>query len=282
MIYPRGEGETAPQATALAPGVTKVVTSESTDYVFLSTTPLTYSGEGVDFTGLSGAVRVGHDGKATLVLSSGPGKVGYKSSTVSSDVPFEKVVSAGGKEAATVPAPTWSIQAPDMQLVGQPVSPGVTKVAANGVTHYSVDAPATITAVDGEVQLEARRATVVIDHDKIRFVVPEHAYARLSVGAVGVRGVGPFDLTFTHDAITGKVDGDVRTLVTTWPLDLTRPMYRMDGVRWYAGFADEHSIVKGTKPPNSASPWVFPRARTMSKSPSGSGRSCPRRPHGKP
>jgi len=28
-----------------------------------------------------------------------------------------------------------------------------------------------------------------------------------------------------------------------------RPMYRMDGVRWYAGFGDEHSITKGTTAP---------------------------------
>ena len=40
-----------------------------------------------------------------------------------------------------------------------------------------------------------------------------------------------------------------RTLVTTWPEKIVRPGYWMDGVRWCAGFADEHSIVKGTKTP---------------------------------
>jgi hypothetical protein len=40
-----------------------------------------------------------------------------------------------------------------------------------------------------------------------------------------------------------------RTLVTTWPERITRPMYRMDGVRWYAGFADEHSIYTGATAP---------------------------------
>jgi hypothetical protein len=92
-------------------------------------------------------------------------------------------------------------------------------------------------------------ATVEIGKQQIRFVVPERAYAQLSVGNVGVRGVGPFDLTFTLEGITGKVDGDIRTIVTTWPEKITRPGYAMDGVHWYAGFSDEHSIVKGTLAP---------------------------------
>jgi hypothetical protein len=61
--------------------------------------------------------------------------------------------------------------------------------------------------------------------------------------------MGPFDLAFTPETITGKTDGGIRTLVATWPEKITRPGYHMDGVRWYAGFADEHSIVKGTKTP---------------------------------
>jgi hypothetical protein len=61
--------------------------------------------------------------------------------------------------------------------------------------------------------------------------------------------MGPFDLTFTPEGITGTVDGDVRTLVTTWPEKIVRPGYWMDDVRWCAGFADEHSIVKGTATP---------------------------------
>jgi hypothetical protein len=48
------------------------------------------------------------------------------------------------------------------------------------------------------------------------------------------------------------VDGDIRTIVTTWPEKINRPGYSMDGVRWYAGFSDEHSFVKGTKTPQFA------------------------------
>ena len=204
VLYPRGAGESAPTATQLAPGVTKVVTAESTDYVFLSTTPLAYAGDGVEFAGFAGAVRVAKDGKVTLVLSAGPGKVGYKGHVIESPIPFERIVS-GDTQVERIPAPTWTI---DTQL------PPVT-VESNGV----------------------------------RFVVAEHKYVELTHGNVGVRGVGPFDLTLTPEGITGKVDGDIRTIVTTWPAKITRPMYWMDGVLWYAGFADEHSIIKGTASP---------------------------------
>ena len=46
VLYPRGAGEAAPVVTQLAPGVTKVVTAEGTDYVFLSTAPLTSAAKG--------------------------------------------------------------------------------------------------------------------------------------------------------------------------------------------------------------------------------------------
>ena len=204
VLYPRGAGEAAPTATQLAPGVTKVVTAESTDYVFLATTPLTFTGEGVEFIGLAGAVRIAKDGKATLVLSAGPGKVGYKGHVIESPVPFAKTI-AGGKTNEKIPAPTWAIN--------------------------------------------SQLPPVTVESNRVRFVVAEHKYVELTHGAVGVRGVGPFDLTFTPDGITGKVDGDIRTIVTTWPEKITRPGYTMDGVRWYAGFADEHSISKGTTTP---------------------------------
>ncbi len=204
IVYPRGVGETTPTATQLAPGVTKVVTAEGTDYVFLSTVPLAYEGEGVVFAGLAGAVRVAKDGKATLVLSAGPGKAGYKGSVVESAVPFERLVSAG-KTIETIPAPKWGIAAP----------------------------------------LQA----VTVESNGVRFVAGERKYVELTRGNVGVRGVGPFDLTFTPDGIVGKVDGDIRTLVTTWPENVTRPGYTMDGVRWCAGFADEPSISKGMATP---------------------------------
>ena len=183
VLYPRGKGEPAPTATRLAPGVTKVVTAEGTDYVFLSATPLEFKGEGLEFNGHAGAVRVPKAGQPELEMLRGR-KLSFKGKTV------------------------------------------------NG--------PA------------AAEPHVIAEGGKVRFVAPAPVYVKLTHGNVGVRGMGPFDLTFTPESITGTVDGGVRTLVTTWPEKIVRPGYWMDGVRWCAGFADEHSLYKGSEPPQFA------------------------------
>jgi hypothetical protein len=180
VLFPRGAGETTPTATQLAPGVTKVVTTEGTDYVFLSTTPLEYKGDGIEFSGQAGTVRIPNTGKPELVLLRGS-KLKYKGKTV------------------------------------------------NG--------PA------------ANEQQVIAEGGKVRFFAPAPVYVKLTNGNMGVRGMGPFDLTFTPDGIIGKVDGDIRTIVTTWPEKIVRPGYWMDGVRWCAGFADEPSISKGMATP---------------------------------
>ncbi|HUS48065.1 MAG TPA: hypothetical protein VM098_08095 [Phycisphaerae bacterium] len=183
VLFPRGAGETEPTATQLAPGVTRVVTQDGTDYVFLSATPLEYKGEGLEFAGQAGAVRVPKAGEPELVLLRGS-KLSFKGKTVSGPAAAEPQVTAEG--------------------------------------------------------------------GKIRFVAPAPVYVNLKHGNAGVRGMGPFDLTFTPEGITGTVDGGVRTIVTTWPEKITRPGYWMDGVRWSAGFADEHSIYKGAAAPQFA------------------------------
>ena len=97
VLYPRGAGEAAPTATQLAPGVTKVVTAEGTDYVFLATTPLEFKGEGIEFSGQSGAVRVPKSGEPQLLLLRGS-RLSFKGKTAESPAPAEPQVTAeGGK-----------------------------------------------------------------------------------------------------------------------------------------------------------------------------------------
>ena len=179
VLYPRGAGEAEPTAAQLAPGVTKVVTGEGTDYVFLSAEPLEFKGEGIEFAGQAGAVRVPKQGEPELLLLRG------------------------------------------------------SRLAFRGQV----------------VEAAAGKPQVTADGNTVRFVAPTPEYVNLAHGNVAVRGLGPFDLTFTPERITGTVDGDIRTLVCTWPEQIVRPGYWMDGVRWCAGFADEHSIVKGTATP---------------------------------
>ena len=252
VLYPRNGNEKSPTTSLLAPGVMKVATPKSTDYVFLSTTPIEYEADGIAFNGQAGSVRLWNDGKVTLALSAGPGRIGYEGQIIESDVPVEKTLTAGEAPDTTISRPEYAVDTPPAPDDGRQVREHLIKSTDDGVTTYFLHAPATTTVTIADIHLHARRAVVRIHADRVRFTVPEQSYAQLSAGNVGVRGMGPFDLTFTPQSITGQVDGQVRTLVTTWPQKIMRPAYWMDEVRYYAGFADEHSIVKGTETPQFA------------------------------
>jgi hypothetical protein len=105
------------------------------------------------------------------------------------------------------------------------------------------------------VPVEAPAATGTVaeaPNGGTRFTAPAGVYVRLTQGSRGVRGVGPFDLVFRDDGIAGSVSGPTRSLVVTWPDAITRPMYRMDGRRYCAGWADDHSIGKSQTTPQFA------------------------------
>ncbi|MEI6518818.1 MAG: hypothetical protein WCO98_02055 [bacterium] len=254
VIYPRKADEPAPVITSLATGVVKIEHPEGIDYTFMSSTPLTYNADGILFEGSAGAVRIGKDGIITLVLTSGHGRIGYKGTIISGVAPFEKTIKVSDIKIGetVIPSATSSI-AIVPQLTGhQDVAPGVKKVQKDNSFEYIVDAGKSISNVvasDGNVKIDAGKALIYSDGKSVRFIVPDAVYAKMSIGNVGVRGVGPFDLTFAADKITGKVEGKTRTIATTWPEKITRPMYHMDGDRWFAGWADDHSITKGTATP---------------------------------
>lgn len=91
VVYPRKDGEEVPSVSKLADGVLKVVTHESTDYVFESDTPLNFNRDGVVFTGKAGAVRVFND-HVVLCLNAGNGKIGYQGYVLSGSGAFERTV----------------------------------------------------------------------------------------------------------------------------------------------------------------------------------------------
>ncbi len=90
VVYPHKDAEPVPTCTDLGGGV-KVTTTESTDYLFISDTPLHFAKEDVVFTGKAGAVRVFAD-RVVLCLNAGNGQVGYKGCVFSGPGPFERVV----------------------------------------------------------------------------------------------------------------------------------------------------------------------------------------------
>lgn len=93
-VYPRRDGEPAPQCQLLAPGVMRVKTPESTDTVFLADAPLAIDRDEIVFTGTAGAVRVFAD-RVVLCLSAGNGRIGYRGHVLEGQGPFEEVVPLG-------------------------------------------------------------------------------------------------------------------------------------------------------------------------------------------
>jgi hypothetical protein len=188
----------------------------------------------------------------TLALTGGAGRVGYKGWVVEGIAPFERSVPVSqikpGTERVPVPSSAISSGFPDPK--GEKLAEGVWHLP--GLTDYTVDSPTPVVFRDAKVSVEARKARILVEAPGIRFVVAEPLYAKLTVGNVGVRGVGPFSLLFSHRLIEGHVDGRMRSIVTTWPEGIVRPMYKMDGVRYCAGWADDHSIAKGTQTPQFA------------------------------
>jgi len=254
LIYPREEKEPPPAVQRLAEGALKITHPEGTDYAFVSSSHLKFDGEGVTFEGCVGAVRVRKD-NVTLALSGGTGSVGYKGHVLEGTAPFERTipigqVKPGVERIASGPSTIgWDASPSD----GEKLAPGVTRPHMIDQTDYTIDSPTPVLFRDARISVEARKARIqIVPRGGIRFIVPEASYAKLTVGNIGVRGVGPFDLRFRHDRVTGKVDGRMRAIVTTWPESIVRPMYHMDGVRYCAGWADDHSISKGTKTPQFA------------------------------
>ena len=128
----------------------------------------------------------------------------------------------------------------------------MTRTDENAATRYRLTGPGTASFRDPSVRLEGGPAEVVVSAGTVRFLAAPGSYVKLAAGNRGVRGVGPFDLTFTDGGIRGTVAGPTRSLVVTWPADIVRPMFTMDGVRYCAGWADDHSIGKGTDTPQLA------------------------------
>ena len=253
VLYPRGDNEPPPQIRVLSDGVMKITHPEGTDYVFLGASPVSYESEGVVFNGRAGAVRL--DAKSVvLVKGSGEGQVGYKGRIVTGTAAVEKRFVLAQLVAGTenVAAPKGAILLPAVAATEQKVADGVMRgELGNGVIRYRLQGEGHTSFKDKAVRLEGVTAVVDISADSVRFIAG-FGYFKLSAGNRCVRGIGPFDLSFTETGMTGRVEGETRSLVASWPEGIVRPMFQMDGVRYFAGWPDDHSIGKGTSTPQFA------------------------------
>ncbi|MCX5658502.1 MAG: hypothetical protein NTW19_02120 [Planctomycetota bacterium] len=247
VAYPRGQGEGQPQSTRLGPDAVKVKHDAGTDYVLLAPHGGKYVGEDVTLDGSAVAVRLGAD-EVTLAIMGGAGKVAYKGHSIEGVAPIEKTVKLSEPEGvAKVAPPSDSLieHRPQLKNHAETAVPGVKKAVDGDRSEYIVVSDRPVNFDDGRVRIEGRQAVVYVAKESVRFVALEPTYVKLVVGKQAIRGVGPFDLTFTADSVTGTVAGKTRSLALTRPEKIIRPMFHLDGVRWYAGFSDDTAPYRG-------------------------------------
>ena len=251
LLYPRGEGEASPKVTRPSANMVKVTHAEGVDYLVLAASNVKADADDVKAEASAAAVRVRGD-EVTLAILKGVGRVEYKGYAIEGVGPFEKTVKLAsvkaGVEKVSGDAKNRIAYTPALKDHAE-LSPGVKKASSGANVEYVVDSASPVVLVEGDVTIEATRAVIVRSERGVRFVVPVGTYAKLTSGTSGVRGVGPFDLTFTNDTITGEVKGDARSIVVTKPANIIRPMFHLDGVRWYAGYSDDTAPFRGRSDP---------------------------------
>ncbi len=119
VAFPHKDGEATPRVTQLADGVLKIVTAESTDYVFAGDAPVKFVQEDVIFTGKAGAVRVFPD-RVVLCLNSGTGQIGYKGYVFNGPGPFERTVKTADLKQNLV-----QVDGYEKKIVTQEIAPGI-------------------------------------------------------------------------------------------------------------------------------------------------------------
>ncbi|MBA3685389.1 MAG: hypothetical protein H0W72_09125 [Planctomycetes bacterium] len=119
VLFPRKNGEAAPKAEKLADGCLKVVTSESTDYIFIGDAAQSVDRDGVTFSARAGTVRVYQD-KVVFAITAGSGTIGYKGCRFTGPAPFERTVrTADLKKGDTKAADTYEKKQQSIDLGGK-------------------------------------------------------------------------------------------------------------------------------------------------------------------
>jgi hypothetical protein len=239
VLFPRAKDGPPPQVEQPAPGVVKVTHAEGSDWIFCGPDRIEWSNGVVAFKGTAGAVRLAKDGSVGLQLLAGAGEISYRGAGVRGTAPLERTIAGSSLK----PGIEEVRPARDFAVSAQVLQPGQADeeyIAADPSNRYT----------KGAVKITGGRGTVrVHDGGKIRFATPDTTYVEMTCGKVGIRGMGPFDLTYSPDRWSGTVDGIRRTLVMTPAVDLVRPMLLLDGQVWASGIADEPSPWRGAKEP---------------------------------
>ncbi len=157
VVYPRRDGDPAPTCTAIAPGVTRIVTPESTDYVFIADEPFTYNKGDLTFTGKAGAIRLFPE-YVVLCLNAGTGRVGYKGEIMEGNGPLEMSVPLLRLRKKVTPFPN------------EPVKQMARVELGNGVT-ITGEGPFTATLEGESIQIKTSGRARVLQVSKPPFML---------------------------------------------------------------------------------------------------------------
>lgn len=207
VLYPYRDDEAPPRTIEqLGEGIIKVVTAESTDYVFCAVDePVTYSNDIIDIEAHAGAIRVFQD-KVVLVNASGRhGSVGYRGVTAHGIGPFEH---------ATVPDPSASLTVDagrSPASVARPDGPG-TLFRING----------TQAANPPEVTSQGLTGWILVNKDTVTYAMAEGA-GRVGYHDFHVQGEAPFTLVHEPGRITLTTNGRRRIFHMPIPENIVPP-----------------------------------------------------------
>jgi hypothetical protein len=240
-IYPQGKDEATPEYRTLGEGAAKIITMESTDYVFVSPARMTFDKEDVAFQGTAGAVRVYPDA-VHFIVAEGAGTVRYKGYTLKAGKAVAKIVplteiAKGGvvSEAADPVAITFALDERAGAITE--VQPGVRKQSlAHGVAYLFDSLRPIHYAADGVV-FDGTRGGILVDSkaDTTRLVMLEGTRIGCQDALAEVAD-GPYDLTFCRDKVVGIAQGPARLLHVSRPQGLnTMPCLTIDGIGYCPG-----------------------------------------------
>lgn len=191
VFYPsKGAEAGVGKVEAVMPGVVRVTTSESTDYVFAAVdSPLTWKGDSVYFNAYAGAIRIFPD-RVVLVNAAGRrGTLRYRDVMVTGLGPFEYVVDRAGTNATPV-VPARSLpSAAQLQGEGQ-------SIAVDGVSRPAEPGAAS-SGLEGWIRIQGERVTYVMTE----------GFGTVSYKGFHIRGEAPFTCVHEPGKITLKAEG---------------------------------------------------------------------------
>lgn len=249
VIYPASKDEALPKCESLADGVTRIMTSIATDYVFASVEGVSFRNEEVSFNGVSGAVRVFMN-EVHLIVFEGSGIVSYKNYTLQAGQPMTRVIPltdiAKGGSVEVPPAKTTIAFALEESagLIEQ-IAPGVRRQKrADGVA-YDVNVQQSITFAQDRILFSGKRGGIVVDEKAgtVRLVM----FDGQKIGHAGLLAEiasGPYDLTFHHGEVVGRSEGPGRFLHVTMPEGIVQlPALTISGISYAPGTYGNTAIV---------------------------------------